>query len=50
MHVRRKGPRRVRHHWAPRTDYMHSRSPESDTTTVPVCLSRSREVDMIMWM
>ena len=30
-----------------RTRYSHSKSPESDTTTVPVCLSASREVVMV---
>lgn len=27
---------------------LHSKSPESDTTTVPVCLSRSSELDMMV--
>lgn len=27
---------------------LHSKSPESETTTVPVCLRRSREVDMVV--
>lgn len=26
----------------------HSKSPESETTTVPVCLRRSRELDMVV--
>ncbi len=28
--------------------YLHSKSPESDTTTVPDCLSWSRELDIVM--
>ena len=30
------------------SEYSHSKSPLSETTTVPVCLRRSRELDMMV--